>query len=143
MTAPKVDAFTAIRAYLRHDYDGYQAMLDQVDADSFAAALAASFFTVVDRQLGDSHTAHSVIAFVARVRERFDETDDDIDPRAAERLIRAALGDSELAEDLDQRAVAQVESVFLAAMADEASWTDTELDEFLAASRTLADRWTS
>lgn len=142
MTA-NIDPFTALRSYLTQDFDEYQKQLASVDAERFAAALGAAFYIIVNRRFSSGRAAGDVIDLVAKVRGRFDDSGDEIDPQASERLIRAALGESELAQDLDERMVGRIESVFLAAMVDEEAWDETRLDEFLAEARTLADRWTS
>lgn len=88
------DQVAALRAYLADDLQHRQlyARLDRQAARvGYTALLAAAFFEAVNREFADEGTSADVIEFVADVRGRSEALAEAIDPRAAERLIRAAL----------------------------------------------------
>lgn len=132
-----VDPFEAVSAYVRHDFDRYARLAEQTEPQGLANALSASFAVAADRRFAGGSVA-DVIGFVALVRQRFDDTDDEIDPRAAERLIRAVVLDqADLATGFDDRTVGKVEAMLLGRMAD-ADASDAELDSLFADARALA-----
>jgi hypothetical protein len=138
------DQVAALRAYLADDLDQHRqlyARLDRQAAHSgYAALLAAAFFEAVNRRFAQDGTTADVIEFVADVRGRSQALAEAIDPRAAERLIRAALTDEDI-DDLDDRAKGSLYVVLLAGLIGDEQLSDDGLDEFLAEARKLADEW--
>ena len=72
--------------------------------------------------------------------EGFDELAD-IDPVAAERIIRSALGDGEVS-DIDSKTRVAVQSVVLARLVADEQFDSAELDKFMSEARKIADYWT-
>ncbi len=63
-----------------------------------------------------------------------------LDPRTAERLIRAVYTDEDTA-DIDAATSYRTEILMLGALTADARLDDAQLDEFLAAARRTADQW--
>lgn len=135
-----------LRAHLAGDFGEYQRLWPQLDRDAaktgYTALVAAAFFEAVDRRFAKTGTGADVIEFVGAVRARFDQSGDDVDPRAAEILIRAVLGEDEDA-DLDDDTVAGTQIVLLTALILDEDLDDVGLDEFMAEARKVAEEWTS
>lgn len=127
----------ALAAILRHDFDGYERLAEEVDSAQLAVALGTAFFLAADQLFGD-RTVADVIAFVARARQRFDDGGDALDPASAERLIRAAaFDDEELVRGIDQQALGRIQTVLLGQMVEEAGWDGAELSTFLDEAREI------
>lgn len=136
MTTPTADPFEAVSAFLRQDFGTYDQLSSRLDSASLGRAMATAFFLASDRLFSDQ-SKNAVIAFVARARQRFDQ-DDNIDPQAAERLIRAAAFEEEdLVDGIDQHTMGRVQPLMLAAMVYEADWSEAELDEFISEARSI------
>jgi|SRR5215211_2115827 len=133
----------AMRAILMGNVDEHTRLAQQFDDnngwEAYSTLLAAAFYEAVDRRFGKSHTLADVIQFVADARTRFDESGQDVDSRAAERLVLAVLGEGSV-DDLDDSTVARTQMVLLADLVAQANLDDNGLDEFLSYSRKLADR---
>ncbi len=124
--------------------------LEERDGDdggnSYGALMAAALHVAARRRFGSSYTHADVIRFVAQVRVRLQRSGADIDPRTAEAVLRAILGD--LAADMggDVYAKATALPAMLAVMVDQMALSDPEMSRFLAearalAARTLANAW--
>jgi pantoate kinase len=146
MMAVTADQVATLRAHLAGDFDEYNrlwASLDRKAADTgYTALIAAAFFEAVDRRFAKSGAGADVIEFVGSVRARFDEGGDEIDPLAAETLIRAALGDDSGTE-LDDDTVISTQITVLTALILDENLDNVDLDEFMEEARKLADEWTS
>jgi hypothetical protein len=81
-----------------------------------------------------------VTTFVSDVRATSDEAAKKIDPRSAERLIRAVYTDEEIS-DIDQETKRVLYVLLLPALIGDGQLDDTGLNEFLAEARKLADQW--
>lgn len=138
------DQVVALRAYLADDLDQHRQLYArlgrQAARSGYTALLAAAFFEAVNRRFAQDGTAADVIEFVADVRGRSEALGKAIDPRAAERLIRAALSDEDI-DDLDDQAKGGLYVVLLAGLIGDEQLSDDGLDEFLAGARKLADEW--
>lgn len=137
MTTPTTDPFEVLAAVLRHDFGTYDKLAAQVDPNELGVALGTTFFLTADRRFADG-TVADVIDFVARARRQFDDTGDNLDPQAAERLIRAAAFDEEeLASGIDQHQLGRLQTVLLTAMVDEADWNEQEVADLLNEARSI------
>jgi hypothetical protein len=143
VTQEQVDT---LRAHLAGDFAEYHRLwtkLDRKSADSgYIALIAAAFFEAVDRRFAKTGTHSDIIEFVGSVRSRFDETGDDVDPHAAETLIRAALGNDSGAE-LDDDTVVSTQIIVLTALILDEHLDDAGLDQFMNDARRTADEWSS
>jgi len=135
---------SALRAYLAGDFDGYKQLhgeLDPVAARTgYSALISAAFCEAVERRFGTISPPTDVIKFVGDVRARSDRLGEEIDPRAAERMIRAVYTDEEI-RDIDPGLRLATQVVILAALIADEQLDAIGLDEFLAGARELADLW--
>lgn len=133
-----------LRAHLAGDFDEYKRLFSQLDRSTaktgYTALIAASFFEAVDRRFAQNGSNSDIIEFVGSVRARFDESGNDIDPNAAEILIRSVLGDDSDAE-LDDDTVVSTQITLLTALILDEHLDDAGLDEFLDEARKLANEW--
>lgn len=131
-----------MRAMLAGDFVQHRRMFEQLEqADRLAgyeALLAAAFLEAVDRRFGEGYAFSDVIQYVADARARYNEIGTGFDPRAAERLIRAALGDGS-AEDLGDQTLAEIQVLLLGDLITSKHLGDAELDQFMNDVRNLAD----
>jgi hypothetical protein len=134
------DQVAALRAYLEGDVERHDALHERVDPAGYAELLVAAFFGAADRRFGTNGTKADVVAFVAELRSRTGRLADAIDPRTAERLIMAVIADEEIA-DIDDRTKGGLYGLLLAALIGDARLSDSELDEFMAGARGIADHW--
>jgi hypothetical protein len=100
--------------------------------------MTTAFFEAVERRFGSRYRLPEVIMFVATARAGYDETGTDIDPRAAERVVLAALGEGSV-DDLEPRTRAVLVTVLLATLIASEGPDDARLDEYLGSARALAD----
>jgi hypothetical protein len=139
------DQVVALRSYLRGDLDEYQRLVERLDRDAakigYSALLAAAFFEAVDRRFAEHNDDAEVVEFVGAVRSRSERLAEQIDPKVAERIIWHSLGKGSIA-DLNDEAVIGTQFTLLAALIVDAQLNDSQLDDFLAESRAVADEWT-
>src|SRR5262249_52359867 len=95
----------------------------------------AAFITAVRRKFSPTWNVADIIRFVAAARAERGEGADDIDPRAAEHLIRRALGDR-VADGLDQGTKGGGQILLLVTLVEA-----EQLGDFLVEARVLADQW--
>lgn len=132
-----------LRAYLVGDRARYEQLYEQLEKGSLSGYLAlidAAFFKAADRRFAKGSTNADIIEFVGTIRSRSDGLSEKVDPLAAERLIKAVLGDGSI-DDLDDRIRFGTEIVLLAGLIIDGHLDDAGLDRFLVESRSLADEW--
>lgn len=134
-----------LRAQLAGKLDEHEQRLAQLSqaeaATGYAALISASFSLAAYQRFAKKGDATTVIRFVADVRARTENTAA-IDPRVAERLILATFTDEEI-DDIDLWVRYETQIVLLAAIISDSRLDDTQLDQFLAKARGIADEWTS
>jgi hypothetical protein len=108
------------------------------DLQSYGVLIYAAFVTAVRRRFSPTWTVPEVIGFVASVRARL-LGDVEIAPRAAELLMRRALGDS-VTGDLDDETKARAQVFVLAELIADEQLDASGLDQFMSQARALADR---
>jgi hypothetical protein len=145
MTVPVTDDQVAtLRAHLAGDFDEHDrlhAQLDPVAASTgYSALISAAFVEAVERRFTKSSPASDVIEFVGGLRERSDRLAEEIDPRIAERMIRAVYTDEEI-DDIDDRASFSTQFLLLTGLIVDEGLDDAGLDKILADARKLADQW--
>ena len=146
MTMPVTDdQVAALRAYLAGDLDLHKQLYGRLDRAAarigYTALVAAAFFEAADRRFARNGTAADVIEFVGDVRGRSERLAGEIDPSAAERMIRAVLTDEDIS-DMDDEVKGRLYIVLLAALIFDEQLDDAGLDAFLVEARKLADQWT-
>jgi hypothetical protein len=136
------DEVAALRAYLQGNQALQEELYERIttlDAKTrYTRLLATAFFEAVNRRFGGRDSAAEVIEYVADVRARSPRLGEQIDPGAAERLIRRALTDVDVS-DIDSRMRGRIFIVFLAAMVSDAHYDDGQLEGLLAEAREAAD----
>ena len=124
----------AMRAYLKGDAELHHQLYSQLSRDeartSYMALLTAAFIEAVDRRFAKAGAPSDVVSFVADVRSRSDRLGEQIDPQAAELLIRAALTGGSV-DDLDGETLGLLYVVLLAALVSDEQLDDAGLDDFL------------
>jgi hypothetical protein len=135
----------ALHAFLTGDeetFDRVSALLKKRGSQNeYAALQGAAFAVAARRRFPDGHTAGDVVRLVAEVRSAVDDTDGEIDPLTAERLLHSVLCDPAAAEGLEELAKARTQPALLYAMLEEGGFSRPDLDNLLAEARQLADRW--
>jgi hypothetical protein len=136
----------ALRAQLAGKVDEHKRLFAQLDPvaarKGYGALVSAAFCEAADQRFGKGDTGAEVIEFVGDVRSRSSDAADKIDPRIAERLIRAVYTDEEVG-DIDARTKFTTQLLLLAGMVSDQRFDDAGLDEFMARARKLADQWLS
>ncbi|HEY0541924.1 MAG TPA: hypothetical protein VGD53_26390 [Actinoallomurus sp.] len=133
----------ALRGFLAFEPDegvrltGRLAQTD--DLQSYGVLIYAAFVTAVRRRFSPTWTVPEVIGFVASVRARLLGDEIEIDPRAAELLMRRALGDS-VTGDLDDETKARAQILVLAELIADEQLNASGLDQFMGQARALADQ---
>jgi len=134
----------ALRAQLAGRPDEHKELLGlldwSVDAMGYTALVDAAFSEAVNRRFNGQTSAEDIIAYVADVRARTDRAGEVVDPDAAEWLIGAVLGKSDV-EDLDPRTAITAKQYLLVALVADAGYDDAALDQFLLDASKLADQW--
>lgn len=137
------DQAATLRAQLAGKVDEHQQRLAQLGkaeaATGYAALIAASFSLAAYQRFAKKGDAENVMRFVADVRSRTDDTAA-IDPRVAERLILATFTDQEI-DDIDLRVRYETQIVLLAAIISDSHLDNTQLDQFIAKARGIANEW--
>jgi hypothetical protein len=136
------DQVAALRALLTGNIIENRRLLAQfdrqMDGAAYSALVTAAFFEAVDRRFGKEGTPARVIEYVADVRSRSDEIAEDVDASVGERMIQKVLV-GESTDDLDSRTSATAKLLLLAALVADESFGNSELDQFLARVRKMAD----
>jgi hypothetical protein len=134
-----------LRAQLAGHTAEHKRLLDQLDwktdGPGYTALLDAAFFEAADRRFSAQTTNEEIIAYVADVRSRTEETADAVSPDYAERLIAKVLGRGGSIDDLDDKIATRTKHFLLVTLTIDQEYNDAGLDEFLTAVRKIADRW--
>ncbi len=134
------DHVSTLRAYLTDDWQEYDRLTKRLDEtgswSGYGALFGSAFFDAVNRKFAPTWTVAGVIRFVATVRARYVEDPDQLDPRAAERLIQAALGAGSTAELDDEIKSAQL--ILLPALIDDERPDAAALEDILILARERA-----
>lgn len=134
----------ALRSYLEGEPEEYtplhQNLIDTGSVEGYGVLVYAAFVLAVRREYGPTYNPADIIRYVAEVRAFLSDLPDLLHPRAAENLIRRALGDP-VTDDLDQETKARAQLVLLTVLVGDAQLDAAALEEFLEVARTTADRW--
>jgi hypothetical protein len=133
----------SLRAFLALEPDEGMRLTRQLaqtgDVQSYGELIYAAFVTAVRRRFSPSWTVPEVIRFVVTVRARLLDDEIQIDPRAAEVLMRRALGDS-VTGDFDDETRARAQIFVLAELVADEQLDAPGLDQFMGQTRALADQ---
>ncbi len=138
------DQVATLRSYLAGNFGGYGQRRSQIDRSpdraGYVALVSAAFCEAVERRFSAQDPPERVIEFVADVRAQFDRDGHQIDPRAAERMIRAVYTDEPIG-DLDSATKGRTQIILLAALINSEQLDEAGLDAFLADASKLAGQW--
>jgi hypothetical protein len=137
------EQFAALRAQLAGNHDEHRRLLADMNSrgvlGGYTSVVTAALIEAVDRRFGPEHRDDAAVtAFIGDVRSNFPGTDEEIDPAAAERVVRKALGRGSVS-DIEGPAIRRIERILLALMVADEHYSDEDLDRFLASARKLLD----
>lgn len=133
----------ALRALLASDADQeewaerHRKLLQNGRGAGYGELFFAAFVTAVRRRFSPTWTLASVIEFVASVRATLGEERDAVQPRAAENMIRRALGDT-ITDEFDAETKARAQLLLLIVLIEDEQLDDAALDKFLSDARAKA-----
>lgn len=132
-----------LRAMVSADFDRHEEISHRLHAagelEGYGSVIGAAFYLAVRKQFPSGHSSAEVIRLAADVRAIFDKTGDEIDPRAVELMIRSALGEADLASEVPDATVIQIQMITVSALAGEDKLGDP--NEFMDLVQKLLDRW--
>jgi len=132
-----------LRAQLAGDLEEHKRLLAQFDEKSdgrpYVVLTNAAFVEAVDRKFSSDATADDITEFVGDVRSRSERVRVSLDPQLAERVLLAAVTDTDIS-DLDPREVRRSQRILLNALIADEDLDGAGLDKFMATARGLADR---
>lgn len=139
------NALQYLRALIKEDMGTAEQLQETMDGRSWDEAggpeLDAAFQLWARRRF-EGKALSEIVSWVAALRSELGEDANDVDPRAAEALIRAAVREERQGlSQLDPEVTAQLETVMAAKLGMEENLTDEELDAFLTEARELAAKW--
>jgi hypothetical protein len=139
----RADYFDLIRQLIRGDHEAYVRRCEQLDDkgwEGLGLVVGATFFRAVRKRFNKTYVAADVIRFVAEFRAEIGALGFDVDPKAAENLVRAALTDeTEIVDDLEPSVVVEAEMLMLWKLLQHL--TDAELTVEFEEANALAERW--
>jgi hypothetical protein len=134
-----------LRSMVDGDFERHEelshAMRASGDLEEYGAVLAAATYIAVRMQVPERYSADDVILLVANARALIDQSGDAVDPRAAELVVRSALGERGLVTSLPDAAVVQGQLAVCSYLAAERKLGDS--DVFMGEVQKLLDEWAS
>lgn len=132
-----------LRAQLSGRTEEHQRLFAQLSREDkqtgYRALVTSAFMIAVQRRFSRETSPAALVEFVSEMRAHSDSLAEKIDPRVAERVLRAVYTNDRLS-DLDARAVWQTQLLLLAGLVSSARLDESSLDELLAEARKLADQ---
>jgi hypothetical protein len=122
-----------IRALARADWDAADALVGEIGASGWVGGLqvvGAAFALAVHRRFAPDATPTEVAGWVAATRAQY-EDGGTLPALEMEGLIRAALGEEELADNIPAETMIAAEVFVLGQLLLEAKLSPSELDEFV------------
>lgn len=135
------DDIAALRAVLVGDLEEFERLVPTVGA-GYDALFAGAFVEAVVRRFGRTRSKADIVRYVAAVRAGRVGEPPDLDPLAAERLIRAALGEVSAVEGMDRELLGITQVALLDHLVRDEHMDPSTLDAFLAAARVRAEQLT-
>jgi hypothetical protein len=135
VTNSDIDSSIAVlRALLTEDFDTYRHLNAELDRSAnkvFAAVLGAAFTEAATRRFGEKPSIPEIIEFVAETRAVYSRTGEIVAAEDAEHMIRAALGEDHLVDNMNGRAMGAAQTAMLFALVHEASASAAQIDDLL------------
>lgn len=123
-----------VRALLQGDFDTYQRLHSELDPSqrpAFSVVLTAAFHEAAVRRFGDNGDLAEIVAFVADARARYPRTAQAVRAEDAEKLIRAALGEDHLLQELTGQVKGAAQTALLFALIQESDVSHDGIDSLL------------
>jgi hypothetical protein len=123
-----------IRAMARRDLgtiDRLTAELDQLGWPAGPQVIGVAFALAVNRRFGEAQGIRDIPQFVAETRSEY-EGGEELPALDMEGLIRAALGEAELAEHISPEVSVPIQIVVLGKLLQDANLSEPELEEFVS-----------
>lgn len=100
--------------------------------------VAATFTELVERRFGETRLHSDVVRYVAEVRAR--PSASELGPRAAEGVLRAALGDTTAIADLDAESQAWSQFILVSELFDDENLDTRRIDVLMARAKARAEQ---
>lgn len=113
------------------EVDRLLAEIDRTGWQGSAPVLGAAFALMVHRRFEPGQDVREITAFVAEARSRY-EDGGKLPALEMEAMIRAALGEADLADNVAPDVAFEVQLAVMTTLLQDADMTDAELDEFIS-----------
>jgi hypothetical protein len=135
----------ALRAFLIHDPDATMqltAQLGDTGMGGYLSLTQAALSVVAVRRFSPRFTSADLVRYIASVRVSriAGGTEYDLDPVAAEKVLRYSLGSPDVSLP-DFEARLRIVVALLEALAESELSSEVEVDALLVEAREMADRW--
>lgn len=137
------DIMDLFRAAVREDSEAVDRLSEQIGEHNWPAVagrIAAVFGLTVHRRFKPDGDVRDIARFVAEARAELAEGDD-IPVLESEALIRAALGEAQLAESIPQDVAVPAQIVLAVKILRDEHLSGGEVEKVLAEADALAERW--
>jgi hypothetical protein len=139
------DQLAMLRAMAEGDFERQEEISHALRAsgglDGYGEVIGAAFFIAIHLQFQERYSPEDVINLVARARTKLDSTGDLIDPRAAELIVRSALGEGGLMSDVPPARVMEAQIAICSVLAAEGKLGAP--DAFMQEVEKLVDEWSA
>jgi len=132
-----------IRALSRQDWEEVDRILAKLDEEGWtggAQTISAAFAIAVHRRFHPDDDVRKITRFVADVRNRYEEGRE-LPALEMEGMIRAALGETDLAENIDGETALSTQIALLAALLEDEALTGDSLEDYIRDVETTAARF--
>ncbi|MEN3608023.1 hypothetical protein AAH979_00595 [Plantactinospora sp. ZYX-F-223] len=122
-----------IQALAKQDWEAVDSLLETLRQKEWAGAtqiIGAAFVLAVHRRFRRGQDQRDIAAFVAETRSRY-ESGKDLPPLAMEALIRAALGEVDLMDEINPDNYLPGQIVVLGTILQDENPTQDQLDRFI------------
>lgn len=133
MSAAHPELSDLIRAMARKDWETIDHLLNELRKKEWAGApqvIGVAFGLAVHRRFQPNGDLHDVKKFVAETRSRYQDGKD-LPALAMEGLIRAALGEADLMDEIDPEVAFTAQILILGTLLEDENLTDAQLEQFI------------
>ena len=145
MTDSGIDSSVAIlRALLTEDFETYSRLNSELDRSAnkaFAAVLGAAFTEAVNRRFDDKPSPSEIITFVANTRAAYERAGQMVSAEDAEHMIRAALGEDHLVDNMTGHAMGTAQTAVLFAIVHDNGSSAGQIDDLLKVAEARASSY--
>jgi hypothetical protein len=145
VTNSDIDSSIAIlRALLTEDFDTYRHLNAELDRSAnkvFTAVLGAAFTEAATRRFSEKPSIPEIIEFVADTRAVYSRTGEIVAAEDAEHMIRAALGEDHLVDNMNGKAMGAAQTAMLFALVHEAGASAAQIDDLLTVAKERASSY--